>query len=122
MANDLSDITKLLKDYTKEVTEGVQNAAIKVGEEAVRELKNSGPKKSGKYAKSWKIKVLEGDGSINVIVHNSKYYRLTHLLENGHANRDGSRTRGKPHIKPIEEKVKEEYLKAVEKAIRKGGR
>ena len=119
--DELIKIGEYLEAYTKEITNEVRDAAIRVGEEAAGELKASGPKKTGKYAKFWKIKVVEGEGTINVTVHNSKYYRLTHLLENGHVNRDGSRTRGRPHIKPVEEKVKEEYLKAVEEAIRKGG-
>ena len=114
-------IGEFLKAYTKEITSEVRDAAIRVGNEAARELRTSGPKKTGKYAKSWRVKVTEEEGIIHVTVHNAKYYRLTHLLENGHANRDGSRTRGRPHIKPVEEKVKEAYLKAVEDAVRRGG-
>ena len=119
--DELLKIGEFLEAYTREVADEVRDAAVKVGEEAAGELRASGPKKTGKYSKSWKIKVVEGDETIHVTVHNARYYRLTHLLENGHANRDGSRTRGRPHIKPVEEKVKDEYLKAVEEAIRKGG-
>lgn len=119
--DELSDISRILTKYTKEITEGVRAAALQAGEGAVGELRTTSPRKTGKYSKSWKIKVEEGYGTIHVTVHNARHYRLTHLLENGHANRDGSMTRGQSHIKPAEEKVKEEYRKAVEEAIRKGG-
>lgn len=40
---------------------------------------------SGYYAKIWHVKAPE--------------YRKTHLLEDGHANPDGTRTRAYPHIR-----------------------
>ena len=121
MIGEIADIHKLLIDYTEEVTKGIEEAAISLGEEAVSVLKVSGPVDKGKYRKSWKNKVLRGSGYINVTVYNAKYYRLTHLLEYGHAKRNGGRTKAFNHIKPVEKMVSDKFVESVEEIIRKGG-
>lgn len=121
MSGEIENIKKILEDYTEEVTKGVEENAILLGEEAVKTLKASGPKNTGKYRKGWRAKVLKDKGHINVIVHNAKYYRLTHLLEYGHAKRNGGRTRGYAHIVPVEKLVKEKFITKVEECIKKGG-
>lgn len=121
MIGEIADIHKLLIDYTEEVTKGIEEAAISLGDEAVSVLKKSGPVDKGKYRKSWKNKVLRGAGYINVTVYNAKYYRLTHLLEYGHAKRNGGRTKAFNHIKPVEKMVSEKFVESVEEIIRKGG-
>ena len=45
-------------------------------------------------------------------------YRLSHLLENGHANRDGGRTPGTHFIEKASEPILEEYVRAVEEVIK----
>ena len=121
MIGEIADIHKLLIDYTEEVTKGIEEAAISLGDEAVSKLKVSGPVDKGKYRKSWKNKVLRGRGHISVTVYNAKYYRLTHLLEYGHAKRNGGRTKAFNHIEPVEKMVSEKFVESVEEIIRKGG-
>lgn len=55
---------------------------------------------------------------MHYIVHNKEHYRLTHLLEKGHAKRSGGRTRAIPHIAPAEEAAKEKFIQDVEAVIR----
>ena len=43
---------------------------------------------------------------------------MTHLLEKGHANRDGGRTKAYPHIKPAEEEAVKEALKLIEEGVK----
>lgn len=47
-------------------------------------------------------------------------YRLSHLLENGHALRGGGRVGGTHFIEKASEPIIEEYLKAVERIIENG--
>lgn len=54
------------------------------------------------------------------VAYNKAHYRLTHLLEFGHANRDGSRTKPIPHIRSTENKYKEKFVKELEEKIRRG--
>lgn len=77
--------------------------------ETVRYLKANSPKgtrKSKSYAKTWKAdrnKHFTGAYRWSMTVYNDKNYRLTHLLENGHAKVNGGRTKAQPHIAPAAE-------------------
>lgn len=98
-----AEVNKLLTEYQEDVLKTVQEVLPKVGKDAVKELKKTSPKKTGKYAKGWKSEVEESRTGTTVTVFNATRYQLTHLLEKGHANRGGGRTNGIPHIKPTEE-------------------
>ena len=72
-------------DYTKLVYR-IREA----GKTVKQEISSTAPRDTGAYAKSWAIKsVKETSDSLEVVVHSKKRYRLTHLLEHGHAKRGG---------------------------------
>ena len=58
------------------------------------------------YSAGWKTKVEQepGGGWTAEIKQKKGKVGLTHLLENGHVNVDGSRARAFPHVKPAAEK------------------
>ncbi|MDR3241806.1 MAG: HK97 gp10 family phage protein [Lactobacillaceae bacterium] len=115
---DLSDgITKYLSEYTDEVVEALDKTKQNVAKEAVQKLKQGGSYKdrTGKYTKGWKV-THQGT---TYTVWNSKQWYLTHLLENGHATRNGKRTKAYPHIAVIDEWVAEEMVKRTEEALKK---
>ena len=111
----------ILDDYSKDVKEATNDAIEKTSKESVRKLKNTSPKKSGEYAKGWKLKKDRGrDGIATVTVHN-KLYQLTHLLENGHVVRNAKgtygRTPGIKHIEPVEEWAASELPQEIEREL-----
>jgi hypothetical protein len=115
--NDFTqELMQQLQRYGKLLDEQVQEEAKKASQELVAELKQSSPKrkgKGGKYAKGWRLK-KQGN---SYIVHNATDYQLTHLLEKGHALRNGGRTRAFPHIRPAENKAVQSFLAALERVI-----
>ena len=114
-------IADALQEYSGAVMDEVKKAEDDVAKECKTNLEADSPKKTGKYAKSWTVTVTENTAlSKHVVIHN-KEYRLTHLLENGHAKRNGGRTRAFPHIKPNEEKANAEFEKRVEEVIENAG-
>lgn len=110
-------INNILKDYPEDAQDVLEETIPKIGKKAVSELKRTSPKRTGKYAKGWKLKEEKGRLSISATVYNKDRYQLTHLLEKGHANRSGGRTQGKPHIKPVEEKFVKEAITKIKKGL-----
>lgn len=113
---------EIFEEYTKEVKRAANNSADVVAKEACQKLKNTSPRKTGDYAKGWRVKRERGTAGINtVIVHNATGYQLTHLLENGHVivNAKGTygRTNGIKHIAPVEEWASEELPREIEREL-----
>ena len=117
-----AEIAKGLADYSQEVVEKVNVSSEAVGKAAVKRLKQTSPKRYGKYAKSWTMKTEPEVGQPHKrIVHvKAPHYRLTHLLEHGHAKVGGGRVEGIPHVRPAEEMVIEQFAREVEEAIKRG--
>ena len=124
-----AEIAKALAEYSQDVVEKVNVSSEKVGKAAVKQLKQTSPKRpgSGKYAKAWTIKTEPEVGQPHTrIVHvKAPHYRLAHLLEYGHAVANAGpgkkdRVDGIPHIRPAEEEVIREFTAAVEEAIKRG--
>lgn len=118
MAIDLeAEIEKAMKEQIDLANDVVNNAVDKVTKETVSDLKSSSPRKSGKYAGGWgKKEGQTATRSKSSVVWNEKHYRLTHLLEFGHAKVNGGRVAAKPHIAAAEQKA----IKSFEDEIRRG--
>ena len=116
------EIAKGLAEYSQDVVEKVNISSERVGKSAVKRLKETSPKRYGKYAKSWTMTTEKaiGQPDLRIIHAKAPHYRLTHLLEHGHAKRGGGRVEGKPHIRPAEEMVIQEFVAEVEEAIKRG--
>ncbi len=112
------DLKEILDDYAIEISEEVDKASNSTAKNITKDLKSSSPKKTGKYGQSWSKK--EERGTVlnkSFIVYNKKHYRLTHLLEYGHATVNGGRVQARPHIKQAEERGIQFFEKEVRKMI-----
>ena len=118
MGIDLAaEIEKAMKEQIDLANDVVNNAVDKVTKETVNDLKSSSPRKSGKYAGGWgKKEGQTATRSKSSVVWNEKHYRLTHLLEFGHAKVNGGRVAAKPHIAAAEQKA----IKNFEDELRRG--
>ena len=124
---DTSSVTvqmdKILDSYSREVQEATNKAIDSVAKESASKLRDTSPRKTGDYAKGWKVKKERGkDGLQTAIVHNKTNYQLTHLLENGHVvrNKKGTygRTRAIKHIAPVEEWAVDELPREIEERLK----
>lgn len=116
--NLAAEIHKQLKEYTDEVKETVYDTAMDVSARAVERLQAESPKRTGKYRKKWS-RTTDRNG---IIIHQSgKTYRLTHLLEKGHALRRGGRRIGEspayPHIAKVERECVDEFVTEIERRL-----
>ena len=114
-----SEIANGLSEYTQDIIQGINQKSEMVSDAAVKKLKQNSPKKTGKYARSWKLQTEKYHGEPDShIIYNGKHYWLTHLLEFGHAKAGGGRVEARPHIAQVEQEVAEEFVREVEEVIR----
>lgn len=121
------EIEKYLNNYKEDIQEDVENVANEVSKEAVVELKQTSPKNQGtrknKYYLGWTAtKDRKSKNRFTIKIHNKTNYQLTHLLEFGHATRNGGRTKAIPHIRPAEEKFSKLYEERLKRAIERSGK
>ena len=116
-----AEIKSILAEYDVTVTENVSDAVKQVtraGAKALRaESRQKFPNGTGRYAKGWKSKLDTGKRTLQGTIYNEDVPGLPHLLEHGHANRNGGRTPGHVHIKPVEEQVIAEFTKEVQRGL-----
>lgn len=118
MATDLATaVAKILQQYEDGIITDVAQLTKKFGQQGAKELKAaSGIFGGGGYSGGWTSKLQTNRLGATAIIYNQKP-GLPHLLEKGHAKRGGGRVSGRTHIAPVEEKLVQEFTKAVEGII-----
>ena len=119
---ELADtIMETLEEYADLAADNVKQAVKDAGETIKKEIRANAPKDAGDYAKSWAVKKSkETSNSITMTVYSRNRYYLAHLLEFGHAKRNGGRVDGKSHIAPAEEKGIQQLEEEIERSLRNG--
>ena len=123
--DNLADtIGKELTLYNNRVVDGIKKEAKRSMNQLVKDTKSTAPvgnrKKHYRDSISSK-KIFENYRSIVYLWYvKGSDYRLSHLLENGHALRNGGRTTGTHFIKKASDPILEQYVKAVEGVIKNG--
>lgn len=103
--DDMADeIMKGLMEYSELADSAMKKAVRKTATFVKNEISANAPVKSGRYKKSWTAKkTKENSHSLEMTVHSKDRYQIAHLLEKGHAKRNGGRVAAIPHIAPAEE-------------------
>lgn len=120
-----NEIINGLENYTQDITDNIKKAVDTVGNEVNEEIKKhiNFKQPTGKYVKAFRVKTIFEDryNKRNTWHVTNGQYRLTHLLENGHALRDGGRTRSYKHIKYGEELAQKRMEELAKEAIENAG-
>ena len=115
-----AEVQKILNDYGNDVTEHVKQITREIAKKGAAKVRSNARSKlkqhTGKYAKGWTYKVENRRYAPTATIYD-KVYQLPHLLEHGHANRGGGRTKGIEHIKSVEEELTREFTEAVKKKL-----
>ncbi|MCD7751560.1 MAG: HK97 gp10 family phage protein [Lachnospiraceae bacterium] len=112
-------INQGLQEYADLAAEEMKTAVKKTATAVKKEISANAPVKTGTYAKSWTTKkTAEDSQSLQMTVYSKNRYQLAHLLEKGHANRGGGRTKAYPHIALAEETGAETLQQLIETALK----
>lgn len=118
-------IMKELQAYCEGLITEADNAAKRSAKRLVKKLEDTSPKDTGAYAEDWHIKEIPNKtgGASRYVVHNKSNFRLTHLLEYGHAVKGGTgRAKAQPHIEPARDKEEKAFQDDLERVVSIYGR
>ena len=118
--NPSKAVAMVLEEYQESVIETVQRVTNEVAKEGLKKIKSESSSHGWVgYAPGWSKKVTVNRMGASAIIYNGKYPGLVHLLEKGHALRQGGRSRAFPHVAPVEEWMNSELQKRIKEAIQK---
>ena len=116
--NLADEMIKGLKEYRDLADDAMKKAVRKTATVVKQNISDNAPADTGAYSKSWTTKkVSESNHSLTVTVHSRNRYQIAHLLEHGHAKRNGGRVSGQPHIAPAEQKGEQTFEDIIRKAL-----
>jgi len=111
-------INEGLKEYAELAASDMKKAVRKSAKTVKEQISATAPKDTGRYAESWKVKTTEESSEKLVqTVYSPTRYMLAHLLEKGHAKRNGGRVSAQPHIAAAEETGIEQLEQEIQKAL-----
>lgn len=117
-------IAEILNKYEGDVFSNLKEITQEVTRKGVRVVKNEAlgmftdvHLPHGRYGANFTSSIETGRLSAQGTIYNNQYPGLTHLLEYGHATRNGGRVPGRAHLKPVEERITQEYIQKIEAGL-----
>lgn len=104
-------VSGLLETYGMQIADATEKTSKIVANNTAKKLRKAGTFNGGaKFKKGWDVRGtrIRGIGGIYT-VYNKEVPGLAHLLEFGHAKRNGGRTRAFNFIAPIADEVEQEF-------------
>ena len=113
-------VQDLLDEYGDEAIEANNEAIRAVAKDVTRDLKKAGSfGGTGAYRKALKAEIKQTRISVSATIGAvAPHYRLTHLLEFGHAKKNGGRTTAFNFVKPINDSVEQRYREKLEELLK----
>ena len=117
-------IAEELKDYAYVAEEVVNRAVKEAAEELAGEVRASAPTRTGTYKSQIAAGAHRQKGEHKHVSHvyvDGDRYRIGHLLEHGHASRNGGRVNPSPrggHWKPAAEKAPEVLARKIKEGLK----
>ena len=127
-----ADLSRVIGDtlelYSEDVQKRVDKAGKKAVDELVRTTKDTAPYNVRHHGRHYVSCIAAGtrktrtSGTVYTWYVKAPCYRLTHLLVHGHMDRSGRhRTKGDPFLENAWNKVRPEYERDVEEAVKDAG-
>ncbi len=117
------EINKIFDEYVGNIESNLSEITQKVGKKGAQALKNESlaafpdsKKHKKRYGSTWTSRADVGRLYTTVTIYNSQP-GLPHLLEYGHASRNGGRVEGREHISSVEESLILEFEREVESKL-----
>ena len=113
-------VDKVLEEYGEDVQKNMNDIVKDITKQGAKTLKSqarSAVGGTGKYASGWTSESETGRVSAQGTIYNGSLPGLTHLLEHGHANRNGGRTPGRVHIATVESALIKEFEQKVKSKL-----
>lgn len=121
MAKDIAaEIMQALHDYADMAVEEMQEIVEDTANECRDQIKATAPVRTGAYANSWTVKKNKTTATaVSATVQSRDRYQLTHLLEFGHAKRNGGRVAARPHIAAARDQAEQNLERKLKEALGK---
>lgn len=108
-------VREILLEYKGSVDETASKVALDLAKEGRQTLRKTSPKNTGHYARGWSY----GKKRNGARIYNKTDGPLVHLLEFGHALRQGGRSPAIPHVMPVRDDLSGKFRPKLEAELKK---
>lgn len=115
-----SEVEKILSKYQEDIQGNVNDIVKEMSKKGAQSIKSQARSMfggSGAYASGWTSRAETGRLSAQGTIYNATEPGMPHLLEHGHALRQGGRAPGYPHIAPVEDTLVKEFEQKVKSKL-----